>query len=83
MKLSAPFDSLEIDLNDEEKILIRDCIKKQIDFDSQGKNANLTLNQTKICGAQWKQLWKEGIITYSDTGIETLKFPLMVWSNLS
>ena len=40
MKLSAPFDLLEIDLNDEEKVLIQDCIKKQIDFDSQGKNAN-------------------------------------------
>ena len=40
MKLSAPFDSLEIDLNDEEKILIQDCIKKQIDFDNKGKNAN-------------------------------------------
>ena len=43
MKLKAPFDSLEIDLNDEEKILIQDCIKKQIDFDSQGKNANSKL----------------------------------------
>ena len=33
MKLSAPFDLLEIDLNDEEQDLIKDCIKKQIDFD--------------------------------------------------
>ena len=24
----------------------------------------------------WKQLWKEGVITYDDTDIETLKFPL-------
>ena len=76
MKLKAPFDSLEINLNDEEKILIQDCIKKQIDFDTQGKNASKTLNETKICGAMWKQLWKEGIITCSDTNIETLKFPL-------
>ena len=28
MKLSAPFDSLEIDLDDEERKLIQDCIKK-------------------------------------------------------
>ena len=24
----------------------------------------------------WKQLWKEGVITYDDKDIETLKFPL-------
>ena len=76
MKLKAPFDSLEIDLNDEEKKLIQDCIKKQIDFDSRGKNANQKLNEIKICGAKWKQLWKEGIITFGDTDIKTLKLPL-------
>ena len=40
MKLSAPFDLLEIDLDNEEQKLIQDCIKKQIDFDNKGKNAN-------------------------------------------
>ena len=40
MKLSAPFDSLKIDLDNEEQKLVQDCIKKQIEFDSQGKKAN-------------------------------------------
>ena len=34
MKLKAPFDSLDIDLNPEEQKLIKDCIKKQVDFES-------------------------------------------------
>ena len=38
MKLSAPFDLLEIDLDNEEKILIQECIKKQIDFDIKKKS---------------------------------------------
>ena len=82
MKLSAPFDSLKIDLDDEERKLIQDCFKKQIDFDSQGKSASLKLNQTKICGAQWKHLWKEGIVTNGDTNIKTLTVPLNVVEQL-
>ena len=76
MKLNAPFDFLDIELDDEEQKLIQDCIKMQIDFDNQGKNANQKLNETKICGANWKYLWQEGVITYSDINIETLKIPL-------
>ena len=45
MKLNAPFDSLEIKLDYEEKKLIQDCIQKQIEFDSQGKKANIKLNE--------------------------------------
>ena len=30
----------------------------------------------------WKQLWKEGVITYDDTDIETLKFPLNAMEQL-
>ena len=54
MNLQAPFDSLDIDLNPEEQKLIRDCIKKQVNFDSQGKKANQALNDKNICGATWK-----------------------------
>ena len=37
MNLQAPFDSLDIDLDPEEQKLIRDCIKKQANFNSQGE----------------------------------------------
>ena len=54
MTLKAPFDSLDIDLDLEEQNLIKECIKKQADFERQGKNANMALNETRICGATWK-----------------------------
>ena len=54
MHLKAPFDSLDIDLDFEEQNLIKECIKKQEDFDKQGKKANQALNNTLICGASWK-----------------------------
>ena len=54
MHLKAPFDSLDIDLDLEEQNLIKDCIKKQANFDSQGKKADIALNNTNICGATWK-----------------------------
>ena len=69
MKLKAPFDCLEIDLDAQEQSIVQDCIQKQVDFDNQGKNASQKLNETKICGANWKQLWKEGIIKYGDEDI--------------
>ena len=34
MSLQAPFDSLDIDLDPQEQKLIKDCIKKQANFDS-------------------------------------------------
>ena len=54
MHLKAPFDSLDIDLDPEEQDLIKECFKKQADFDRQGKKANMALNETRICGATWK-----------------------------
>ena len=36
MKLQAPFDSLNIDLDSKEQKIIQDCIKQQVAFESQG-----------------------------------------------
>ena len=54
MGLKAPFDSLDIDLDPQEQDLIKECIKKQEDFDRQGKRVNQALNNTLICGSTWK-----------------------------
>ena len=54
MGLKAPFDSLDIDLDPQEQDLIKECIKKQENFDKQGKKADQALNNTKIYGATWK-----------------------------
>ena len=54
MGLKAPFDSLDIDLDPQEQDLIKECIKKQEDFERQGKRANQALNDTLICGSTWK-----------------------------
>ena len=40
MSLKAPFNSLNIDLDPQEQDLIKECIKKQENFDKQGKKAN-------------------------------------------
>ena len=76
MHLKAPFDSLDIDLDPEEQDLIKECFKKQADFDRQGKKANMALNETRICGATWKQLWAQGILNYDNKDTKTLKVPL-------
>ena len=54
MNLKTPFDSIEIHLSSSEQKTIQDCVKRQADFDSKGKSANLRLNDTKIRGANWK-----------------------------
>ena len=74
MKLIVPFDSITIDLNENEQKILTELIKLQESEADPKKSIGRKNEETKICNVMWKKL--KSIVMNGERSCKILKIPL-------